>query len=204
MTSPPGAPLRGAVRGLRVAALGGASLLLACGAHLVGGGRLPSAGTLAVVAAVLGLVAVVVTARRCRIPVVLPVLGLEQTALHYLFSAASSSAPLGCVPSGHQHLASVGASCLAGGHEMAGMGTSAASLPMLVGHALAVLGTAWLLVRGEAWLWAWCTRLVRATVVAISALPTAVRLGPPVGAARAVVTVPGTLGSPRGPPVWAS
>ena len=198
-------PVRGPLRVLRVGALGGTSLLLATGAHLAGGGRLPSVATLTVLASLLGMVAAVVTARRCRLPLLFVVLGLEQAALHYVLTASTAATTLGCVPAGHQHLGTATGGCLLPGDAMTGMASGpGATSAMLVGHLLAVVATAWLLAGGEAWVWGLAERLIRSTVVAVSALPVLVRSGTPVGVTPAVAVVPGALGSPRGPPTWAS
>jgi hypothetical protein len=90
-SSPSVAALRPQWRAVRVAVLGATSLLLATSAHAVGGGDLPALGVLAVTAIVLGLVAVPLTARRCRTGVLLAVLGVQQTLLHLLFGCCGPS-----------------------------------------------------------------------------------------------------------------
>ncbi|MGI8458431.1 MAG: hypothetical protein ACR2LI_10010 [Propionibacteriaceae bacterium] len=88
------APWQGFLRGVRVVVLGGVSMLLASGAHLPGGGQLSSAGVVVVSGFVLGLVAAVVTARRCRLPVLLLVLGVEQVGSAVVRLASPRGPPL--------------------------------------------------------------------------------------------------------------
>jgi hypothetical protein len=144
-----------------VATLGAASLLLATTAHAVGGGDLPALGVLAVTAIVLGLVAVPLTARRCSAGVLLAVLGVQQTLLHLLFGSAAAHP--GCEPSGlaaatHQ----LGAAC--GMHGTMPMTDAETSWAMIVAHTAATVATAWLLGRGEAWLWHTAEQAIRAAL----------------------------------------
>src|SRR4051794_24859332 len=139
-------PLDGRLRVLRVVALGGASMLLAAGAHLAAGGRLPSPGILVVTTFLVGLTAVTLTARRCRFGLLAIGLGVEQLILHEVFAASSMAwAPALHAAGGHD----------ATGHMVvtdvpAGMATSPL---MAAGHLVATLATVWLLAHGEDWLW---------------------------------------------------
>ena len=171
------AALRPQWRAVRVAALGATSLLLATSAHAVGG-DLPALGVLVVTAIVLGLVAVPLTARRCRTGVLLAVLGVQQTLLHLLFSSAAARP--GCDPSGLEAAAhQLGAACGMHGAElmsvqstgpmgvqstgpMADAGTT--SWTMIVAHIVATVATAYLLGRGEAWLWRTAEQAIRAAL----------------------------------------
>lgn len=146
-------------RSLRVAVLGGSSLAIAVVAHAIGGGVLPSLGVLAVTALVLGLVAVPLTMRRCRLRLLLPVLAVEQVAVHFVLSTAA--VPAGCLASGSHH--PVVAGCEVGGATTADVTSAFAGQGwgMWLGHAAAVLGTGWLLARGERWLWRVADRLAR-------------------------------------------
>lgn len=169
-SSPSVAALRPQWRAVRVAVLGATSLLLATSAHALGGGDLPALGVLAVTAIVLGLVAVPLTARRCRTGVLLAVLGVQQTLLHLLFGSAAAHP--GCGPSGlgtaaHQ----LGAACamhatgpmgVQSTGSMADAGTT--SWTMIVAHIAATIATAWLLGRGEAWLWRTAEHAIRAAL----------------------------------------
>ena len=158
------AALRPQWRAVRVAVLGATSLLLATSAHAVGGGDLPALGVLAVTAIVLGLVAVPLTARRCRTGVLLAVLGVQQTLLHLLFGSAAAHP--GCDPSGLETAAhQLGAACAMHGRmggPMADAGTT--SWTMIVAHIAATIATAWLLGRGEAWLWRTAEQAIRAAL----------------------------------------
>ncbi len=193
-----GSPLRGAGRVVRAAALGGASLLLAGGAHLVGGGALPAPGLLVLVAALVGLTAVTITGRRCRLPLLLSVLGVEQILLHHLFNLASATSAIGgaCSTSSAHHLMAHGcwsASATSG---------SAAELgwAMLAAHAASVLATGALLARGEAWFW----RVADRIVAAASAQPTGWPSRPRALVVPALQLVRPALAyapaAPRGPP----
>ena len=155
-------PLRGRWRLLRIAALGGASMLLATGAHLGGGGRAPSLGLLFVTAFLVGLTAVTVTTRRLRFGTLLAVLGVEQLLLHELFGAAAMT-PTGCTPALGDHAAAM-ARCAIGPH--APVGFAGTDWGMLLAHVAATLATAWVLARGEQWLWRLCERAVRAATCA--------------------------------------
>jgi hypothetical protein len=153
------APTHGPVRALRVVVLGGASMLLAGTAHLAGGGHLPSPGVLAALALFVGLAAAALTRRRCRLPLLLGVLGAEQLGLHLLLGAGAAA---GCVggPMAAGHGASTACPADAvvaadpSGHPLGG--------PMLTAHLLATLLTAWLLACGEAALWRLVDRVARA------------------------------------------
>jgi hypothetical protein len=156
-------PLGVGGRALRVALLGGGSLLLATGAHLAGGGTLPGPGVLAVAGFVLGLVAVLLTRRRVSLPVLLAALVPQQVLLHVLFDTAAATLG-GCTPVQAAHHAMTVLTCMPA-HATGPMGYA---WPMFVGHLVATLGTAWLLARAEAW----CCRLVaRVAQVAYVAPP---------------------------------
>ncbi|HET9649583.1 MAG TPA: hypothetical protein VFP34_15330 [Microlunatus sp.] len=162
-----GTPLRGRSRLLRVSAFGGASMLLATAAHMAAGGAPPGAGVLSISAFVVGLLALTLTARRCSFWLLGGVLAVEQVVLHEVFATTSMATPsmsIGACPptSGFNHGAAM-AACVATPHEaVAGSGSG-----MLVAHLLATVATAWLLARGERWLW----RLADSIVQAASAAP---------------------------------
>ena len=187
---------RGWARTLRVALLGGGSLLLATAAHLSGGGTLPSPGVLAVAGFVLGLVALVLTRHRVRLPVLLAALVPQQVALHVLFDTAAAAVG-GCTTAQAAHHAMTVLTCL----PAHGMGPMGYAWPMFVGHLVATLGTAWLLARGEAWC---CALLERAAVayVAPAARPRRRRLRPvtPV-LVHCLLVLPHRPRATRGPPV---
>ncbi len=189
-------PTRGWARLLRVGALGASSMLLAGSAHVAGGGALPSLGILAVLSLLVGLTAVTLTAWRCRLPLLLGVLGVEQLALHYVFTtAAAAGSTCGPMPAGH-HGAPV---CWSGSAEMVAM--SSPGWLMWLAHVVAVGGTAWLLARGEAWLWRVTDQIIDATTAKPSPWPSA---GRPAPAARrplpALLNLAYAPAAPRGPP----
>lgn len=183
-------------RALRVVLLGGGSLLLATAAHLSGGGALPGPGVLVVAGFVLGLVALLLTRRRVRLPVVLAALVPQQVGLHVLLDAAASAAG-GCSPVQAAPHAMATLTCM----PTHGMGPMGYAWPMFVGHVVATLGTALLLARGEAWCWRLADRVARAALVLPAARPTRRRPRPLV---EAVTAVPAPRAHrpqvPRGPP----
>ena len=184
------------IRALRVALLGGGSLLLATAAHLSGGGTLPAPGVLAVAAFVLGLVAVLLTRRQVRLPVLLAALVPQQVLLHVLFETAAATS--GCSPAHAAHHAMTVLSCMPD-HGMAPMG---AGWPMVLGHAVATLGTAWLLARGEAWCWRLVDRVARAAYANPPARPSRRRPRPVVTTvARTLLRRPHRPRLTRGPPL---
>ena len=188
-------PLVGGARLLRVGVLGGSGLLLATLAHTIGGGRLPGPAVLLVTGFLVGLVALVATARRVRFPVLLGGLALEQVLLHLVLDAAAASA--GCTPVAMVHHAMTQLGC-GPGHAMGPSG----GWSMLVAHALATLVTAWLLARGEAWWWRAADAVARAagTVPTSSRTPRRPRTATPVPY-RQVLLRRTDPAAPRGPPL---
>lgn len=195
----PVVPLTGAGRVIRVGVLGVTSLGLAMIAHNVGGGQLPHGGVLAVAALLLGLVAVPLTTKRLRSPALVSVLAVEQVTLHLAFTttAAATCTPAGATGTGHHY--SMIDSCAMSATHAAGMAMP--GWPMWVLHALAVVATAWLLARGEAWLWRTADRIIRAAAATPSG---ALRrqLRPLLLPAPALVQTrsPYAPAAPRGPP----
>lgn len=192
---------RGLWRLARIFALGGVSMLLATAAHSIGGGRLPSAGVLLVATFLVGLTAITVTARRSSFTVLASVLGLEQLLLHEVLTATAMT-PSGCADGPTVgHGAAMG--CLVGADpsgqpavQMAGSHTG-----MLLAHLAATVATAWLLSRGEAFLWRLSDRAARAA----SAAPT-LRLrralpARPLPDRILLAASRRTPAEPRGPPV---
>ena len=150
----------------RVSVLGGTSFVLAVVAHSAGGGHLPGVGVLAVAALVLGLVAVPLTTRRLRLPQLVAVLGVEQVLLHFVLAAAAAVAA--CAPhaanvAGHHQHTAIDSCAPVAGNPAAELIPS--DWPMWAFHALALLATAWLLARGEAWLWRTADRIARAAFI---------------------------------------
>ena len=196
-------PARGAVRALRVALLGAASMTLATTAHVVGGGSVPPVAVLVVSGLLVGLVAVTATARRCRFGVLVALLAVEQVLLHWLFAAAAAMPGCNGVPLAAAHhggsLEAMG--CAAGTGD--GSARMAALAPaMWLAHAAAVLGTAWLLARGEAWLWRMADEVVEAATAAPADRPAARRtVRQPAVRWLELPTPPSSPAAPRGPPV---
>jgi hypothetical protein len=206
-------PTVGVWRVARVGVLGGLSLLLATGAHLLGGGSLPGVGVLLVSGLLLGLLAAVVTVRRCRFGLLAGLLALQQLALHELFdlAAAARACTLGApdttasLHAGHvAGLGSVTAACASGSSMQ--MATGVPGWVMWVAHLAAVLVTAWLLARGEAWLWRVVDRVAAAAGLAVRrpALRVLRDHGPSryVDAYRPRVAY--AAAAPRGPPLVAA
>ena len=187
-------------RAVRVGVLGAASLVLATSAHIIGGGTLPSLGVLALTALVLGLVAVPLTGRRCRTGILVAVLAVQQSLLHLVFTAVAEQR--GCEPSdlvatAHQ----LGAAC---GMDMPmGMPMTAAgaSWPMILAHAAATAATAWLLARGEAWLWRTAEQVVRVAGTTLTRRVANDRDQLVIPRQMVVWTAPAyAVAAPRGPP----
>jgi hypothetical protein len=200
------AALRPQWRAVRVAVLGATSLLLATSAHTVGGGDLPAPGLLAVTAVVLGLIAVPLTGRRCRTGVLLAILGVQQTLLHLLFSSAAAHPtcePSGLTAAAHQ----LGAACgMHGAMAMSVQSTTpmtdsgTTSWAMIMAHAVATVATAWLLGRGEAWLWRTAERAIRAALGSLTGHWADDRLRLIILRATAPWVAPAYAVSVRGPP----
>jgi hypothetical protein len=162
-------PTAGWARLLRATAFGTASLLLAGLAHLLGGGRLPDLGLGLLLTAATGMVAVVVTARRCRLPLLLTVLTAEQLILHLLFAAdgVRSCAATSTMPALHNN------AVICGSEAAAQTLAHPLTLLMLAAHLLATALTAWLLARGEKALWRLADRVVRAALPTLASWPAA-------------------------------
>jgi hypothetical protein len=187
-------------RAVRVAVLGAASLVLATSAHIIGGGTLPSLGVLALTALVLGLVAVPLTGRRCRTGVLVAVLGVQQSLLHLVFTAVAEQR--GCEPSdlvstAHQ----LGAACAMDMPMGMPMPAAGASWPMILAHAAATAATAWLLARGEAWLWHTAEQVVRVAGTTLTRRVANDRDQVVIPRQMVVWTAPAyAVAAPRGPP----
>jgi hypothetical protein len=148
-------------------------LTLAAGAHLAGGAQLPAPGILLAVLALTALVSTAATRLRLAFPAMAALLGAGQLVLHEIFTAfgrpGSAAAP-GFPMDGHLHAGSHAASA-----ELAALAAHVSpadpgSAPlMLAAHAVATLGCALLLARGEAALWA-----LAAWLRPLAALPQAV------------------------------
>lgn len=130
-----------------------AILTLAAGAHLAGGGALPAPIVMLAVLALTALGSTTATRLRLGFPAVVALLGSGQLVLHEVLAASSIPAAAG----------ESGATAAHGSHLPGAValpldhigGAAATSGPlMLAAHALATLGSALLLAKGEDALWA--------------------------------------------------
>jgi hypothetical protein len=134
----------GILRWVRAAVVGLSASGVALLGHVVAGGAAPPAGHLTVAVLAVLVVSRALSVRRWTIGPLLAVLLGSQALFHVAFSGAAV----------HVH----------GGRHMA----SGSSMPahsgllMLLGHSLAAVLTAWLLRRGEDWLWSLVALLTRA------------------------------------------
>jgi hypothetical protein len=167
---------------LRASALATGILTLAAGAHTSAGGQLPAPGILLAILALTGLASTVATRLRLSFPAMAGLMGGGQVALHELFTAFSAAAgpAVTSVPAGHQHglpAFSPDLPSLAG--HLSPADPAAAPL-MVAAHAVATLGCALLLAKGEAALWA-----LAAWLRPFAALPEPARPAPAVPAVQA-------------------
>ncbi|WP_432245572.1 hypothetical protein ACRB8A_03220 [Arthrobacter sp. G.S.26] len=143
---------------LRSSAVATGILALAAGAHLAGGGELPAPGIMLAVLALTVLASTTATRLRLGFPAMAALLGGGQVVLHGLFNAFSGTvtAAANVAPAGHHHDPAAELQAYAGLAPLAGhLHQPGASGPlMLAAHALATVGCALLLARGEAALWA--------------------------------------------------
>lgn len=153
---------------LRSAMVASTIVVLAAGAHVVGGGQLPAPAILAALLALTGLVSTLATRLRLNAAAMTGLLGAGQVVLHEAFAAFS--APVAGAATGASPTGTIG-------HHDGGIPLpvpaehmqphaldSALALSMLAGHALATLLCALLLARGEAALWslaAWLRPLLQ-------------------------------------------
>lgn len=155
---PSGGPSRGVLRFLRAGAVSSTVLGLAAGAHVVGGGTMPSTFLLSGIVVVLFSVSLLLAGRRFSVPVLAAVLGVGQFALHAAFGLCSGTTPEFSGTGHHQQVVALSA-----GSGVSSPG-SVSSVSMTVAHVLASIVALVLLVHGEAllWrLWTWLRPLVR-------------------------------------------
>ena len=167
-------------------------------AHLAGGGGWPGWPVTLILTGLLGVTSVALTSRRRRMPSVLLVLAAVQTLLHLLFSRIDGTAASCTVIAGGHHQAT--AACTPGAAHVSETLPTLPSLPMTVAHLAATVVTAWLLARGEAWLWRAVDRLLPGRPSHGLALDGVV----PVPGVRREARMPRVVrpapGAPRGPP----
>ena len=142
---------------VRASALATGILTLAAGAHVAGGGQLPAPGILLAILALTGLASTAATRLKLSFPAMAGLMGGGQLALHQLFATFSvPSQPSGTLAAyaGHQHgVPPLPPELLALAGHVGPTDPSSGPL-MLAAHALATLGCALLLSKGEAALWA--------------------------------------------------
>ncbi|MFF1254160.1 hypothetical protein ACFVYC_16915 [Pseudarthrobacter sp. NPDC058329] len=166
---------------LRSSAVATVILTLAAGAHLAGGGELPAPAILLAVLALTTLGSTTATRLHLGFPAMAALLGGGQLALHKLFTAISPpagwQAPTAAAPHS-AHLSGADILVPAAVH-LHGPGDASGPV-MLAAHALATLGCALLLARGEAALWALAAWLRPLASLPCAVAPDAV---PPIWAA---------------------
>jgi hypothetical protein len=148
------APTRGAARLARATAFGVATLALAAGAHVAGGGGLPSMTMLALLAIPVTVAAMALTARRCGPVLLLSSMAGAQFLLHETLTTLTAQVP------GDLSGQMSAASAAMGGHAMAH--AEGWSVSMTAAHVVASVVTALLLSRGEQALWQLVSRLLPA------------------------------------------
>ena len=194
---------------------------LALLAHVTAGGARPGWPVTLMLTLLLGVTGLALTHRRRRFGSLLAPLLAAQVGLHWVLSMTDVATPTGrlaagcdgLLVTGHQHsgcsasAASTAAADLAtatmGGAGPAPLPMATLSPLMVVAHLLATVATAWLLARGEAWLWRAMDWLVPALVR--RRRPRRVPRRVAAGLAATAPPGPGRRGPgcPRGPPVWA-
>jgi hypothetical protein len=141
----------------RALTISGLIIGLAAAAHTVGGGHLPPAPVLGLLAALVLLPVTVLARRRLSLSSIAVALGAGQLALHTAFT--SLPGPVGYCSSAeitaHGHHQAQGIpDCAAAGAGILALSVPALPGPvMVIAHILAVAATALLLARGETLLW---------------------------------------------------
>lgn len=167
---------------LRSGAISLVIVLLAAGAHVIGGGELPAIPVLLALVALTGLAATLATRVKLNFTAMTALLGTSQLALHEAFTALS---PVMATGPGNSHHAGEPLNPLlyTATPHLHELGTTLGTA-MLVGHILATIGSAVILAKGEDALWqlaAWLRPLV--------ALPTLL-FRPDAGASSIAVDAP--------------
>ena len=155
-TSQPRSPFHA----VRSAAITLVIVLLASGAHVFGGGSLPTAPVLLALLALTGLATTLATRFKLNFVAMAALLGASQLMLHEAFTAL---APIDvAAPAGSHHLGTETVPTLDPATHLHELGTTFGVL-MLVAHVLATIASAALLAKGEDALWqlaAWLRPLV--------------------------------------------
>jgi hypothetical protein len=190
---------------LRTGLIGSIILGLAAGGHLAGGGSLPAPAILTALCALTMIPVAVVTRARLSVPVLAGLLGAGQLCLHWAFCAlspgASSVAP---VLSGHVgHVPSTPTPAPETASALLPTHAAPSDWQMLAAHAVASLGMALVLARGEQALWAlaaWLRPLVQLPAPTTIQPPRAPAPGTAPAVLPRVVRSGRRLPSRRGPP----
>ncbi len=204
------------MRGVRAGVFTLAALVLAAAAHLAGGGPLPAAPVLVLLAVPLAWGAVALTGRVRGRAAVLAALGVAQLGLHEAFMAlAGPSCPdagAGVAGMAGMHGSGPAPSVCSSTDTMAGMGGHplAGATVMLAAHVVATVATALMLAYGERLLAALPVLLLALLVAHLSrwvggiVVPALPRPGrrPRANALRPAVAAAGAV-SRRGPPMRA-
>ncbi|WOH19410.1 hypothetical protein IRJ34_03540 [Paenarthrobacter sp. GOM3] len=137
---------------LRSASVSLVIVLLAAGAHVAGGGELPTAPVLIALMALTALASTLATRFKLNVVTLVTLLGAGQIALHEAFTALGPI--VAAAPGTSHHLGAETpppALDIASAHVHELSGTYGALMPMA--HAIAVVGSAVLLAKGEDALW---------------------------------------------------
>ena len=131
--------------------IGSIIVALAAGGHLAGGGRLPEPAIVTALCAVVMIPVSVLTRFRLSFPALAGLLGVGQPWLHWSFDALSAAAPVRHSGPGGRRPSGPRPRRLAPGMLGPAMAAAAAVMDgaMFAAHAVATLGTALLLARGE-------------------------------------------------------
>ncbi|RDV09407.1 hypothetical protein DXK94_13550 [Arthrobacter sp. RT-1] len=177
-------PAQPPLRFLRSGVITGSGIGLAAAAHTAGGGHLPPAPVLLLLAVLVMAPVMLLSRRRFRLPIMALILGGSQAALHSAFTALSGPsvhcAGPGVAAHGHHRQIAIPSCAGAPASAMELTGHALAALPapaMLAAHLLAIAATAVVLARGEAALWqlkAWLAPL--AAILHPVPLPAAYRV----------------------------
>ncbi len=145
------------------------TVLLALGAHVLGGGDVPTTTVLVPLAAVTLAATVPFSGRRIGVPGAVALLGAGQLGLHQSFDSLAGA--MGCAPAADMgsHAHAVQVACTASSQHAVGPSDG---VPMLVLHVVATLVTATLIAgidRALSWIGTWMRPLV--ALLAPVALP---------------------------------
>lgn len=168
---------------LRSGAISLVIVLLAAGAHVIGGGELPTTVVLLALVALTGLAATLATRFKLNLTAMTALLGTSQLVLHEAFTALSPVAATAQVNAHHAAAEPLTPLLYTATPHVHELGTTAGTV-MLIGHILATIGSAVILAKGEDALWqlgAWLRPLV--------ALPTLL-FRPDAGASPIAVGAP--------------